>query len=56
MSLNELSENGFEGKMRTAVIEKVQYNGPISIANLFSELNLKYTLNHIFAYTLGSTH
>ena len=23
MSLNELSENGFEGKMRTAVIEKV---------------------------------
>ena len=49
MSLNELSENGFEGKMRTAVIEKVQYNGPISIANLFSDSNVKYTLNHIFA-------
>ena len=35
MSLNELSENGFQGKMRTDVIEKVHYDGPISIANLF---------------------
>ena len=35
--------------MRTAVIEKVHYDGPISIANLLSDSNVKYTLNHIFA-------
>ena len=56
MSLNELSENGFEGKMRTAVIEKVQYNGPISVANLFSDSNVKYTLNHIFASFIDRTN
>lgn len=56
MSLNELSENGFQGKMRTAVIEKVQYNGPISIANLFSDSNVKYTLNHIFASFIDKTN
>ena len=49
MSLVELSEDGFQGRMRTDVIEKVHYDGPISIANLFSDSNVKYTLNHIFA-------
>ena len=56
MSLNELSENGFQGKMRTDVIEKVHYDGPISIANLFSDSNVKYTLNHIFASFIDKTN
>ena len=56
MSLNELSENGFQGKMRTDVIEKVHYDGPISIANLFSDSNVKYTLNHIFASFIDRTN
>ena len=56
MSLSELSEDGFQGKMRTDLIEKVHYDGPISIANLFSDSNVKYTLNHIFASFIDRTN
>ena len=46
---NELSEGNCTRKMTTDVIEKVHYDGPASIAILFSKSNIKYTLNHIFA-------